>query len=192
MTPEDYIKIISVSVVPVVIISACGLLCLAFYNRLASIVSRLRNFQRERLHEQESYLSKIRQAPVDPGEADRHQRFLDVLATQTNKVGRRARLIRLALLCLLATIASLVLCSLLAGLGVVLPEFDIVAAVLFFMGMLLLFIGVILAMTEMLSSLEMIELESRFVKGMEEQLESEIEARSDRGMSGELRMEDGD
>ena len=53
MPPSDWAKIISASVVPVVIISSCGLLCLAFYNRLAAIVSRLRGFQRERLHEQE-------------------------------------------------------------------------------------------------------------------------------------------
>ena len=53
MPPFDWAKIINASVVPVVIISACGLLCLAFYNRLAAIVSRLRGFQRERLHEQQ-------------------------------------------------------------------------------------------------------------------------------------------
>jgi len=44
--PEDWSRILSASVAPVVIISACGLLCLAFYNRLASVVSRLRAFQR--------------------------------------------------------------------------------------------------------------------------------------------------
>ena len=53
MTVPEWPSIISVSVVPVVIISACGLLSRAFYGRLAAVVSRLRGFQREILKEQE-------------------------------------------------------------------------------------------------------------------------------------------
>jgi hypothetical protein len=49
----EWPSIISVSVVPVVIISACGLLSLAFYGRLAAVLSLLRGFQREILVEQE-------------------------------------------------------------------------------------------------------------------------------------------
>jgi Protein of unknown function (DUF2721) len=50
---QEWTSIISLSVLPVVIISACGLLSLAFYGRLAAVVSRLRGFQREILVEQE-------------------------------------------------------------------------------------------------------------------------------------------
>ena len=49
----EWTSIISLSVLPVVIISACGLLSLALYNRLAAVVSRLRSFQREILIERE-------------------------------------------------------------------------------------------------------------------------------------------
>ncbi len=47
----NWSQVISLAVAPVVIISACGLLCLTFYNRLAFVVGRLRNLQRERLLE---------------------------------------------------------------------------------------------------------------------------------------------
>jgi Protein of unknown function (DUF2721) len=66
----EWPSVISVSVVPVVIISACGLLSLAFYGRLAALVSRLRSFQRETLREQEKW------AKEGPGE---HQQLLEVL-----------------------------------------------------------------------------------------------------------------
>jgi hypothetical protein len=64
MSANDLTRIVSASVVPVVIISACGLLALAFYNRLAAIVSRLRGFQRERIHEQE-FLQDIAEEKKD-------------------------------------------------------------------------------------------------------------------------------
>ena len=50
----DWSNIITAGVGPVIVISACGLLCLAFYNRLAAVVTRLRGFHRERLHEHEA------------------------------------------------------------------------------------------------------------------------------------------
>jgi len=40
MNPENWTRLIAASVVPIVVISAAGLLCLAFYNRLAAIVTR--------------------------------------------------------------------------------------------------------------------------------------------------------
>jgi hypothetical protein len=85
----EWPSVISVSAVPVVIISACGLLSLAFYGWLAALVPRLRKFQREMLGEQEKW------AKEGPGD---HQQLLEVLRTQTLQVTERARLIRRALL----------------------------------------------------------------------------------------------
>jgi hypothetical protein len=96
-------SIISVSAMPVVIISACGLLSLAFYGRLAAVVSRLRGFQREILVEQEKL--------ARTGEVEQ-SRLIEVLRTQTEQVTKRARLIRLALSFFLLAVAQLILCSL--------------------------------------------------------------------------------
>jgi len=72
-------QIIPSSVVPVVIISACGLLCLAFYNRLAYIVTRLRSLQRERLAEYKEIfrLEKSHESTLRRQQADQFLQFLE-------------------------------------------------------------------------------------------------------------------
>jgi hypothetical protein len=166
MPPQDWSKVIAASVVPVVIISACGLLCLAFYNRLAAVVSRLRTFHRERLHEHES--AARRRAAGEPGASDerRHELLLTMLGEQTARVTRRARLIRDALLCLLATIGCLTGCSLSIGVGVFWPAANYAAVALFMVGMVLLLLAVALAIAEMRRALDPVELESQFVTSL--------------------------
>jgi hypothetical protein len=174
MLPQDWPRIVSASVVPVVIISACGLLCLAFYNRLSSLVSRLRGFHRERLHEQER-MDRRRRDGASAGADDNgaradcgppHGLMLEVLEEQTAHLLRRARLIRRTLLCLLSTIASLTLCSLLSGLGVVWPPAAVAAVAVFLLGMALLLAGILFAMAELVRALDPVELETEFVAGL--------------------------
>jgi len=150
----EWPSIISVSVVPVVIISACGLLSLAFYGRLAALVTRLRLFQREMLKEQEKWAKE--------GTGD-HQQLLEVLRTQTLQVTQRARLIRRALLFFLTAVAILIVCSLTLVTSWFFPPAAFFAAVLFVLGLLSMLGGVISAMLELRESLEQVELEGRFV-----------------------------
>ncbi len=163
MFPQDWAKLLSASVVPVVIISACGLLCLAFYNRLAAIVSRIRGFQREHLEEQEEYARRIFAGETDRVMLQRHHRVLAMLEQQTKGVTRRAHLIQRTLLCLLGTICSLTLCSVATGVSVIVPHAVYVALGFFFLGMLLLLIAIVHAMLEMLDALHPVEVESEFV-----------------------------
>ena len=168
MPPSDWAKIISVSVVPVVIISACGLLCLAFYNRLAAIVSRLRGFQRERLHEQEL----LQGAGLDRGEEhSRRRRLLEHLEIQSARVIRRAKLIRLTLLFLLLTISLMIGCCMMLGLSVLAPRAIFIAVMLLTIGLLNMLAGMIAAMLELKAALQPAELESRFVSDMLQQEE---------------------
>jgi hypothetical protein len=160
MPYADWSKIISVSVVPVVIISACGLLCLAFYNRLAAIVSRLRGFQRERLREQDLILGAA--APAE-SELARHRNLLEHLAAQTAHVTRRAKLIRLTLFFLLLTISLLIGCCAMLGLSIVCPRAISLAVAMFIVGLLSMLLGMFTAMIELKTSLQPAELESRFV-----------------------------
>lgn len=169
---QDWPRVLSASVVPVVIISACGLLCLAFYNRLASVVSRLRGFQRERLAEQERLSQPRRVGEHEPEWVRRRELVLDMLEEQTRRVARRARLIRLTLLCLLATIGCLTLCSLVTGISVLWPPAIYAAVGLFIVGLLLLLSGVVLAMLELKGALDPVELESEFVARLTEHQES--------------------
>lgn len=168
MLREEWLKVVAASVVPVVIISACGLLCLAFYNRLSAVVSRLRGFHRERLHEQ-LQLDRYGGAPTDPAAAEalrRHERLLAVLQEQTGRVFRRAKLIQSTLLCLLSTIACLTLCSLLTGFSVIVPAAAGAAIALFLAGLVLLLAGVVLAIMELRRALDPVELEGRFVDSL--------------------------
>src|SRR5881392_2580958 len=87
----DWLKVISAGVGPIIVISACGLLCLAFYNRLAAIVTRLRGFQRERLHEQESLARAAASTSPDEFASVRSREIIGMLEVQTRQVLRRAR-----------------------------------------------------------------------------------------------------
>jgi hypothetical protein len=159
MTAPDWLKIISVSVVPIVIISACGLLCLAFYNRLAAIVSRLRAFQRERLHEQERIHSEAHDQTI----SEKRRALLHVLEEQTVGVTRRAKLIRLTLLFLLLAISLLIGCCVILGLSVLLPSVVVVAVPIFMLGLLSMLVAMICAMLELRGALQPAELETRIV-----------------------------
>jgi hypothetical protein len=150
----EWPSVISVSVVPVVIISACGLPSLAFYGRLAALVSRLRLFQREMLWEQQKW------AKEGPGD---HQQLLEVLRTQTLQVTERARLIRRALFFFLVAVPLLIVCRLTPVTSWVFPAATLFAAVLFVLGLLSMLGGVISALVELRESLEQVKLERRFV-----------------------------
>src|SRR4051812_9572936 len=156
MVSEQWPRVVTASIAPVVVISACGLMSLAFYNRLASIVSRLRGFQRERLHEQEQIQRLARLTPPDEPALRWRRRFLDKLAHQTARTMRRARLVRFTLLCVLGTNALLVLSSLFNGLTVVWADAQFGAAMLYLAGMVLLLTGIVAAIVELLMALDVV------------------------------------
>jgi hypothetical protein len=160
---EDLSKIISAGTGPIIVISACGLLCLAFYNRLSGLVSRLRIFHRERMKEQEEFANQRADAQPDPVKTRMHYEMLETLQVQSAYMISRAHLIRWALSCFLLTIACLSICSLVLGLSVLWPRLIVAAVILFITGMTLLVIGVIFAMKELYRALQPVELESRFV-----------------------------
>jgi hypothetical protein len=152
MAPS-YEKIIAAGVGPIIVISACGLLCLA-----------LRAFHREHLHEQDALAAAHERQPLDAAAVVRHQDVIGMLDVQIRSVTRRAVLIRRTLLCLLLTIACLAVCSMCLGLSTIWNGLVYVAAPLFILGLALLVVAVLFAMTEMMAALDPVELESRFVR----------------------------
>jgi hypothetical protein len=163
---EQWPRIVSAGMAPVVVISACALMALAFYNRFASIISRLRAFGRERLMEQEQILRLEEADPPDEDAIQRRRRILQSLSEQTRRTLRRAKLIRLTLICLLGTISMLLVSSLLNGMSVIWPDALFGAAILFLAGMGLLLFGIVCAMAELLVALEVVEDETRVVSGL--------------------------
>src|SRR6202034_1969261 len=98
--------------VPVVMISACSLLSLAFYNRMAAIVSRLRSLQRECIEHQEKLYANRAAGVPDEMLARRTEQLIAMQRFQTKAVLRRARFLQSALGCLLSGIGIFVICCL--------------------------------------------------------------------------------
>jgi len=162
MVAEQWSRVLAASVAPVVVVSACALLSLAFYNRLAAIISRIRAVQRERMDVHQR-LADISTAEIEHYSALRETCIMESLAEQTARMRRRARLIRLTLLCLMGAIAAVVLSALLNGLTVFLPVAAVAAAATFLLGMALLLAGVVCAGMELLIALGPTDLESDVV-----------------------------
>jgi hypothetical protein len=155
---NDLSRVVSAGVGPIIVISACGLLCNVFYNRIANVISRLRAFQRERLAEQ-----ALLDRETDEAMRQRRSELLALLSTQTDGLMRRVRVLRRVLFCLLATIAALVLCSLSLGISVLLPPFIYPAVVMFVLGLGLLLAALTFAMLDLRLSLDPVLLETSFV-----------------------------
>ena len=165
----DWSKVIAAGVGPIIVISACGLLCLAFYNRLAAMVTRLRAFHRERLHEQDRLNAARATTPADERTVVRCQELIGMLETQTRQVTQRAKLIRSTLICLLSTIICLAICSLALGLSTFHERLIQLAAVMFILGLAMLVAGVVFALLEIKHALDPVDLESEFVREMVDQ-----------------------
>lgn len=151
------------AVVPVVIISACGLLCLTFYNRLAFIVTRLRALQRERLAEYKE-LFRLEEAHKSRLARQEAEHFLSFLEHQTADVLRRALYLRNCLFCLILSIFSLVFTSLFIGLSLLYPALGAVVLFFFVLGLFLVLCGLYFALREIILALRPIQMESDFVQ----------------------------
>jgi hypothetical protein len=175
----EWSRIISAGLAPIIVISACGLLCLAFYNRLAAVVTRVRQFQRELLHEQEA-LAKLRRSSSNDEDAElvRHYEIVGMLRVQSEHVFRRAKLIQSCLFCLLLTILLLTGCSLALCASVVWPATMITAAVFFAGGLLSMVAGILFAMMELRHALDPITLEAAFVTELSRELADVKEERT--------------
>jgi len=151
------------AVVPVVIISACGLLCLTFYNRLAFIVTRLRALQRERLAEYKDLFS-LEEGHKSQLARKEAEHFLSFLEHQTADVLKRALYLRNCLFSLILAIFSLVITSLAIGLSLVYPSCEVAVLIFFVLGLFLVLSGLCFAIKEIILALRPIQMESEFVQ----------------------------
>jgi hypothetical protein len=159
--PVMLTDIIHALVAPVVMISANGLICLAFYNRLAAIVNRLRLFYREHF-DTCTRLAAMTEEDKD-GQLVRHlQARLTTLDRQFSTIMRRARLLRNALVLLLSAVVVMLCCSLALGLALVMHGAEGLALALFVVGVALTIIGTAFAIMELAIALEPVKAE----KGM--------------------------
>lgn len=161
--PHAWAEIITSSVVPVVIISACGLLCMAFYNRLAVVVTRLRSLQRERIAEYK-HLFELEEGKKGEYVKKETEHFLHFLEDQTVDVLKRARYLRNCIFYLILSIFSLILTSLSIGLSLFFSYLDYVVLCFFVLGLAFLIVALCFAILEIKIALNPIKMESGFVQ----------------------------
>lgn len=163
-------QLISVSVTPVVLISACGLITLALYNRLGAILARIRVFHQQKI----DLLTNRQQRSTD----DR-QLLLCLIDSQISKVTAKAKLIQRGLFFSLSAVLAFLFCSMLAAISVLHESIGFVALAIHMVGLTLFASGIGWALRELSLSLSPLEEESSYLASLTMQHEAPLEPASD-------------
>jgi len=150
-------QILSVSVTPVVLISACGLITLALYNRLGAILARIRA-----IHQQKLDLLKGRK--LENG-LDQRQ-LLKLIDTQSAQATDKARMLQRGLACLLGACLAFLISSFLTAGSVVFQSLGLLALITHFVGLALFASGLIWALKEINRSLMSLEDEITYLDSL--------------------------
>jgi hypothetical protein len=156
------IEIIQTFVAPVVMVSANGLLCLGFYNRLAAVVNRGRMINKERI-DLLTHLASLNAAEKQRAHAMYMQRRTEMLDRVGTQLLHRAQWVRRVLYCLLLAVLCMLACSLTLGLVTVTGYFAMIALGFFVTGTLLMMAGGTMAILELHLSLEPLMFETECI-----------------------------
>ncbi len=148
---------------PVVIISACGLLCLGQFARYTAITGRLRGFHRERLEGLAKLLSLT---------GEEHRLFAercDELERQAHRLLGLVKLIRNALLLLVLAVMCMIVSSLMIGVEAFAPRVGWWGAVVAFVaGLLCMLSGMAFVFAEVRRSLTLVKQEHFWLEQINE------------------------
>ena len=136
-------------------ISACGLVTLAIYNRLGVILARIRAFHQQKIE----LLEKL-----ELHESEKQPLLLAMLDSQIAAVAVKARVIQKGLRCLLAAIASFLVCSLFSGASILHTWFGMISLAMGILGVCLFLAGLSWAMRELTLSLTPLEEETAYLE----------------------------
>ena len=145
---ENIPRLFQAYVAPAIFISAAALLALSINVRLMGMVSRLREFHRER-----------REAAATGRAAE-----AAVLGDQITSIEGRAELIRRAFLCTLLCLAGTVVACLFLGLGLYWNYAQVLAAIAISVAVLSLLIGTLYYIAEILAALSAVREEAEFFR----------------------------
>lgn len=147
------IELIQPFLAPAILISAGGMLCLAQFGRFTAILSRVRDFNHERL----TLIEKL-QTATEPDRGLIEQRTRE-LERQARVVMSHGRTVRNALRSLVAGLLAMVTCSLAIGGASLVPLLGHLALGIFVLGLLFFFAGLCLVLSELKVSMSEIEFE---------------------------------
>jgi Protein of unknown function (DUF2721) len=149
----NYSDNIRVAINPLMLLSSGGLLILALYNRYFITVDRLRKFDRELLQEYEKKAN---------AHSSRHgycNQIISMFQNQIKRINKRAKVLKYSLISmLLSFLTTLIICMIL------LADDTHIAIVLTYISLSFMFIGILLALVEMIMSLNPVIEEERFIR----------------------------
>lgn len=151
---ENITQIINVPIIPVILLPVTGLICLVFYNRTASMLSRLRDLQKE-----------LRDLHLDQGSTltPRLEEMSRALYTEVIRLHQRSHRLAFALTCCLLSIFLFSLCALFVALGLYFTWAVKIALLFWFCGPILICIGIIAGITELIWSIRSIATETQLI-----------------------------
>lgn len=141
-------QLLTASTTPVVLVSACGLLLLALYNRLAAILARVRA-----LHAQQFELLRS----ADSHRPEDLRELAGILDSQVRSVTGKARMVQRGLSCLLLAAAAFLCCSMLSAAAILHPWLGPLVLVIELSGIALFLLGIAAALWELSVSVTPIE-----------------------------------
>ena len=140
---------------PAVIISACGLLCLAQFAHYTAVVARVRQFHREYFRA----FARLRDADAD--ERPLLEELCQELERQADGVLGLAVLIRNALVFLVLAVICMILTSLVIGAELVWPKVNGLAVSVFITGLFCMLAGMTFVLAEIRIGLRLVQHEHR-------------------------------
>ena len=149
---NSIIQVIQLMLAPGLMISACGLLLLGMNNKYSLVVNRIRLLNEERRR----VLGKAGDRDFTSEENVR----LESISLQIEKLTLRVRLVRNAVLSYTIAVALFVITSLLIGIQYfAVVNFNVLITIIFLLGMLSVFAGVLYAAYETKEGYDIIQLE---------------------------------
>ena len=155
-----HVDMLALAVTPGILISACGVVTTALYNRLGVILARIRGYHQRKI---EVLVGHPQLDMLDL------QSLLDMLDAQIAAVTAKAKMIQNGLCCLLGAIVALLLCTVFAGFAVVFEWFGPVALATGFLAVCLFIVGLGWGLREVLWAMSPLEEETAYLEVLRSQ-----------------------
>jgi len=139
---ENLILLIQATIVPAVLISGCGLLCLVIQSRYGRVIDRIRIFNREHFELKRSKSSSKYGAD--------YEKRIEEIKVQVGMLAKRGNYLKMSLFSLFSGILSFILTSFLMFSAYLLAVSEVypIAIATFSIGLLLIIVGILYAVRE--------------------------------------------
>lgn len=155
----SHADMLALSVTPGILISACGVVSAALYNRLGVILARIRSYHQRKIE----LLVGTQQHGVDL------HALLGLLDAQVAAVTAKARMVQKGLYCLLAAIVAFLLCAVCAAVAMLYDWVGLVALASGLVAVCLFIAGLGWAVREVTCALSPLEEETAYLQALTSQ-----------------------